>query len=115
MIAVIQPHRYTRLEALFSDFCRCADDADIVLVTPVYAAGEAPIEGVDQQALVAGLGQAGVGDVRPVENADDLADKVAELAVPGDMVICLGAGTISAWANGLPAALASRLAPGNAA
>ncbi|MEM9627172.1 MAG: UDP-N-acetylmuramate--L-alanine ligase [Pseudomonadota bacterium] len=115
VIAVIQPHRYSRLEALFSDFCNCADDADIVLVTPVYAAGEAPIEGVDQQALVAGLKEAGVGDVRPVEDADDLADKVTQLAAPADMVICLGAGTISAWANGLPAALSERLAPGNAA
>ena len=82
------------------------------LVTPVYAAGEQPIPGIDQQALVAGLKEAGVGDVRPVEDAEDLADKVTELAVPADMVICLGAGTISAWANGLPAALSERLAPG---
>ena len=115
VIAVIQPHRYSRLEALFPDFCTCANDADIVLVTPIYAAGETPISGVDQQALVAGLRDAGVGDVRPVEDADDIADKVTELAGPGDLVICLGAGTISAWANGLPTALSSRLAPGNAA
>ena len=115
VIAVIQPHRYTRLEALFDDFCSCAGDADIVLVTPVYAAGEAPIPGVDQRALVAGLKEAGVGDVRPVEDADDLADKLTQLAVPADMVICLGAGTISAWANELPAKLATRLLPGNAA
>ena len=115
VIAVIQPHRYTRLEALFSDFCNCAGDADIVLVTPVYAAGETPIAGIDQRALVAGLRKAGVGDVRPVEDADDLADKLTQLAVPADMVICLGAGTISAWANELPAKLAARLAPGHAA
>jgi UDP-N-acetylmuramate--alanine ligase len=115
VIAVIQPHRYSRLEALFSDFCTCAGDADIVLVTPVYAAGEQPIPGIDQQALVAGLKKAGVGDVRAVEGPDDIADEVTGLAEPGDMVICLGAGTISAWANGLPAKLAERLAPGNAA
>ncbi len=115
VIAVIQPHRYSRLETLFSDFCACASDADIVLVTPVYAAGEAPIPGIDQQALVAGLQKAGVGDVRSVEDADDLAEKLTQLAVPTDMVICLGAGTISAWANELPAKLAARLAPGHAA
>jgi UDP-N-acetylmuramate--alanine ligase len=115
VIAVIQPHRYTRLQALFSDFCRCAADADIVLVAPVYAAGETPIEGVDQRALIAGLQAAGAARVLPVEGPDDLADKVSELAVPGDMVVCLGAGTISAWANALPAKLAERLAPGNAA
>jgi len=115
VIAVIQPHRYTRLEALFSDFCTCANDADIVLVTPIYAAGEPPIPNIDQQALVDGLKKAGVGDVHPVEDADDLADKLTSLAAPGDMVICLGAGTISAWANGLPAALDARLTSGNAA
>ncbi|MGI9420662.1 MAG: UDP-N-acetylmuramate--L-alanine ligase [Geminicoccaceae bacterium] len=114
VIAVIQPHRYTRLKALFSDFCACADDADIVLVAPVYAAGEAPIDGIDQEALVAGFKERGV-DARAIEGPDNLADKVAELAAPGDMVICLGAGTISAWANGLPAQLAKLLAPGNAA
>jgi len=115
VIAVIQPHRYTRLQALFDDFCSCAGDADIALVAPVHAAGEAPILGIDQQALVAGLRDKGGVDARSIEGPDDLADKVAELAEPGDMVICLGAGTISAWANALPAKLADRLAPGNAA
>ncbi len=115
VIAVIQPHRYTRLEALFSDFCTCAHDADIVLVTPVYAAGEPPIDGVDQQALIAGLKKAGQAEALPIDGPDDLADKVIELAGPGDMVICLGAGTISAWANVLPATLAARQAPENAA
>ena len=115
VIAVIQPHRYTRLEALFDDFCTSADDADIVLVTPVYAAGEKPIDGVDQQALVAGLEKAGVQQVLAIEGPDDLADKISDLAMPDDLVICLGAGTISAWANGLPSALAGRLAPENAA
>ena len=115
VIAVIQPHRYTRLEALFDDFCACAGDADIVLVTPVYAAGEAPIPGIDQQALVAGLRQVNDANVRPIEGPEDLAGSVVELAEPGDLVICLGAGTISAWANALPAELASRLQPENAA
>ena len=115
VIAVIQPHRYTRLQALFDDFCHCAGDADIVLVAPVHAAGEAPILGIDQQALVAGLRDKGGVDARSIEGSDDLADKVAALAEPGDMVICLGAGTITAWAHALPAKLADRLAPGNAA
>jgi len=115
VIAVIQPHRYTRLEALFDDFCNCASDADIVLVTPVYAAGETPIDGVDQQALVAGLKKAGKTNTLPIKGPEDLANKVTELAGPGDLVICLGAGTISAWANALPAELASRLQPENAA
>ncbi len=115
VIAVIQPHRYTRLQSLFDDFCTSAGDADIVLVTPVYAAGEPPIDGIDQQALVAGLKKAGRADAFPIEGPEDLASKVAELAGPGDMVICLGAGTISAWANALPAALAARQAPENAA
>ncbi len=115
VIAVIQPHRYTRLQSLFDDFCTSAGDADIVLVTPVYAAGEPPIEGIDQQALVAGLRAASQGEVHPIDGPEDLADKVNELAGPGDMVICLGAGTISAWANGLPADLAARQAPENAA
>jgi len=115
VIAVIQPHRYSRLAALFDDFCHCAGDADIALVAPIYAAGEAPIEGVDQAALVAGLQRAGVVDVRPVQGPDHLAESIADLAQPGDMVICLGAGTISAWAQALPEKLAERLQPGNAA
>ncbi|MEL6962463.1 MAG: UDP-N-acetylmuramate--L-alanine ligase [Pseudomonadota bacterium] len=115
VIAVIQPHRYSRLAALFDDFCHCAGDADIALVAPIYAAGEAPIEGVDQAALVAGLQRAGVVDVRPVQGPDHLAESIADLAKPGDMVICLGAGTISAWAQALPEKLAERLQPGNAA
>jgi UDP-N-acetylmuramate--alanine ligase len=115
VIAVLQPHRYTRLEALFDEFCHCAGDADVVLVAPVYAAGEPPIEGVDQQALVDGLRQAGEADVRPIDGPEQLADQVTELAGPGDIVVCLGAGTISAWANALPAELASRLLPENAA
>ncbi len=115
VIAVVQPHRYTRLQALFDEFCSCCGDADTVLVTPVYAAGEAPIEGASREALIQGMKQAGQADVHPVDGPDDLADKVAKIAKPGDLVICLGAGTISAWANALPAEIGRRLLPENAA
>ncbi len=115
VIAVIQPHRFTRLQALFEAFCTSCRDADKVLVAPVYAAGEKPIDGIDQAALVAGIRKSGHPDVRPIDGPDDLADQVVEIAEAGDLVICLGAGTISAWANALPAELGRRLAPGHAA
>ncbi len=115
VIAVLQPHRYSRLQSLFDDFCQCCGDADIVLVTPIYAAGEAPINGASREALIEGLKQAGQGEVYPVDGPDDLADKVAALGKPGDLVICLGAGTISAWANALPKEIGRRLLPENAA
>jgi UDP-N-acetylmuramate--alanine ligase len=105
VIAVHQPHRYTRLSNLFDDFCGCFNDADVVAITEVYAAGEDPIPGASRDDLVAGLVRHGHRDARAILDEDDLVRLVIEQARPGDMVVCLGAGTISAWANALPARL----------
>lgn len=105
VIAIMQPHRYTRLKSLFDGFCSCFNDADTVVVAPVYPAGEAPIEGFDRDALVEGLRIRGHRDARPLETPKALADLIAEISAPGDMVICLGAGSISQWAYELPDAL----------
>ncbi len=105
VIAVHQPHRYTRLSSLFDDFCACFNDADVVGIAEVYAAGEDPIKGASRDDLVAGLIRHGHRHARAVNNEDDLERLVREQARPGDMVVCLGAGTISTWANGLPARL----------
>jgi UDP-N-acetylmuramate--alanine ligase len=105
VIAVVQPHRYTRLQNLFEDFCACFNDADTVIVADVYPAGEKPIPGVDRDALIEGLRSHGHRHVEPLSSEDDLARTVSELTKPGDMVVCLGAGTISAWANALPGQL----------
>ena len=105
VIAIHQPHRYTRLRDLFDEFCGCFNDADIVAITDVYAAGEDHIEGADGNALVAGLVNHGHRNAVALEGTTNLAGFVREHAQPGDLVICLGAGTISAWANDLPAAL----------
>jgi UDP-N-acetylmuramate--alanine ligase len=107
VIAVVQPHRYTRLGNLFEDFCTCFNDADLVIVAEVYAAGEIPIEGVDRDHLVAGLLARGHRRVLPLASAADLPGMVHELAQEGDFVVCLGAGNITAWANALPAELAA--------
>ncbi|WP_138468735.1 UDP-N-acetylmuramate--L-alanine ligase [Poseidonocella sp. HB161398] len=101
VIAVHQPHRYSRLSSLFDDFCTCFNEADVVGIAEVYAAGEAPIEGATREGLVAGLIQHGHRHARAVMDEDDLERLVREQARPGDMVVCLGAGTISAWANRL--------------
>lgn len=102
VIAVHQPHRYTRLSNLFSDFCTCFNEADVVGIADVYAAGEDPIPGASRDDLVAGLIAHGHRHARAVTDEADLARLVREQARPGDMVVCLGAGTISAWAHGLP-------------
>lgn len=102
VIAVVQPHRYTRLQSLFDKFCTCFNDADTVIVAPVYPAGEAPIPGVDRDSLVEGLKTRGHRNVMPLEKPDDLAAMVRNVAVPGDYVICLGAGNITQWAYALP-------------
>ena len=106
VIAVVQPHRYTRLADLFEGFCTCFNDADTVLVADIYAAGEAPIPGIDREALVAGLGAHGHRDARALAGAEALAPTIRELTRPGDMVVCLGAGSITYWANSLPTELA---------
>jgi UDP-N-acetylmuramate--alanine ligase len=110
VIAVHQPHRYTRLSSLFDAFCKCFNEADAVAIAPVYAAGEAPIEGADRDALVAGLRRHGHRDATALEGPEALPQYVAERAQPGDLVVCLGAGSISQWAHALPEALAARAA-----
>jgi UDP-N-acetylmuramate--alanine ligase len=105
VIAVMQPHRYTRLHDLFEQFCTCFNDADTVIVAPVYAAGEAPIPGVDRDALVAGLRAHGHRQAIPLEGPEKLAGLVKELAHSGDYVVCLGAGSITQWAYALPGEL----------
>jgi UDP-N-acetylmuramate--alanine ligase len=102
VIAVVQPHRYTRLQDLFDDFCQAFNDADVVIVADVYAAGEPPIEGVDRDALVAGLSRYGHRRALPLAGAADLARLVSEEAKAGDLVVCLGAGDITGWAYALP-------------
>jgi UDP-N-acetylmuramate--alanine ligase len=105
VIAVVQPHRYTRLQDLFEGFCTCFNDADTVLVADVYPAGEAPIEGIHKEALIEGLHGHGHRSVIALEKPEDLAGAVNDLASPGDLVICLGAGNITAWAHDLPGQL----------
>jgi UDP-N-acetylmuramate--alanine ligase len=104
---VVQPHRYTRLAALFEQFCTCFNDADAVIVAHVYPAGEAPIEGADRDALVQGLRNHGHRQIVPLDSPEELAELVAAMAKPGDYVVCLGAGSITQWAYALPAELAA--------
>jgi UDP-N-acetylmuramate--alanine ligase len=110
IIAVHQPHRYTRLSSLFDDFCTCFNEADVVAIAEVYAAGEDPIAGASRDDLVAGLIAHGHRHARAVQDEADLARLVREQTRPGDMVVCLGAGTISSWANALPARLIGKAA-----
>ncbi|MBA50044.1 MAG: UDP-N-acetylmuramate--L-alanine ligase [Paracoccus sp.] len=110
VIAVHQPHRFSRLSSLFDDFCTCFNEADVVAIADVYAAGEDPIPGATRDDLVAGLIAHGHRHARAILNEDDLERLVREQARPGDMVVCLGAGTISGWANALPARLQGRAA-----
>ncbi|MGH1444659.1 MAG: UDP-N-acetylmuramate--L-alanine ligase [Cognatishimia sp.] len=102
VIAVHQPHRYSRLATLFEDFCTCFNEADVVAIAEVFAAGEEPIKGAERDDLVAGLIAHGHRHARAIVSEDDLERLVREQARPGDIVVCLGAGTISSWANGLP-------------
>jgi UDP-N-acetylmuramate--alanine ligase len=101
VIAVVQPHRFTRLRDLMDEFQGAFNDADIVMVTPVYTAGEEPIEGVDAAALAEGLKQRGHRAVCTVDGPDDLARRLRDIAARDDMIICLGAGDITKWAAGL--------------
>ncbi|MCB9959565.1 MAG: UDP-N-acetylmuramate--L-alanine ligase [Rhodospirillaceae bacterium] len=107
VIAVVQPHRYTRLRDLFEEFCTCFNDADAVIVADVYAAGEAPIEGVTRDGLVEGLRNRGHRLVMPLAEPALLPRLVAQFAKPGDIVVCLGAGSITQWAQSLPGQLAA--------
>ena len=105
VIAVVQPHRYTRLHSLFEPFSTCFNDADAVIVADVYAAGETPIEGVDRDHLVTALRARGHRQVIPLSGPGELAGIVKGLAKPGDYVVCLGAGNITQWAYALPGEL----------
>ncbi|HMA16372.1 MAG: UDP-N-acetylmuramate--L-alanine ligase [Bacteroidota bacterium] len=109
VIAVVQPHRYTRLHDLFEQFCTCFNEADVVIVADVYAAGEQPIEGADRDHLVEGLRARGHRHVLALPGQEQLPSMIAELAAAGDLVVCLGAGNITAWANALPGELQTLL------
>jgi UDP-N-acetylmuramate--alanine ligase len=101
VLAVVQPHRFTRLRDLLEDFQGAFGDADLVYATPVYAAGEDPIPGIDENALVEGLKARGHRHAKTVQGPEDLARQLAAEVQPGDMVVCLGAGDITRWAAGL--------------
>ena len=105
VVAVMQPHRYSRLHSLFPDFCKAFNDADTVLIADVYPAGEQPIEGADKEHLVSGIKAAGHRDARALASPASLAGAIASIARPGDMVVCLGAGNITQWAYALPGQL----------
>jgi UDP-N-acetylmuramate--alanine ligase len=107
VIAIKQPHRFTRLKDLFDEFCACFNDADMVMVAPVYSAGEPPMEGVSSEALVSGLKAGGHRNARFISGPQDIAPLVALTAKPGDTVIFLGAGNITNWAYALPGELAA--------
>jgi len=102
VLAIVEPHRYTRVRDLFADFSSCFADADSVIVAPLYTAGESPIDGVDSHSLAAGIRKAGHRSVRSVDAAGDLVSAIKELCRPGDTVVCLGAGNSTEWAHALP-------------
>ena len=105
VIAVVQPHRFTRLQSLFDQFATCFNDADAVIVADVYAAGEQPIDGIDRDHLVQAIKAHGHRHAMALENPAALAGLVRGLGRPGDYVVLLGAGTITQWAYALPSEL----------
>src|SRR6266403_275805 len=105
VVAVVQPHRFTRLQTLFEEFCTCFNDADTVIVAEVYPAGEAPIAGIDRDNFVLGLRAHGHREVIPLQSSAELAKLVHGIAAKGDFVVCLGAGNITQWAYALPGEL----------
>lgn len=105
IIAVHQPHRYSRLSGLFDDFAHCFNDADVVAIAPVYAAGEEPVPGADSETLVSAIRAAGHRDARYLAGQNELASLISGIARPGDFVVCLGAGNITQWAAALPGEL----------
>ncbi|MBM3506717.1 MAG: UDP-N-acetylmuramate--L-alanine ligase [Alphaproteobacteria bacterium] len=113
VIAVVQPHRYTRLRDLFEEFCSCFNDADTVVVADVYSAGEQPIAGIHRDALVSALRSRGHRHVVALESPDHLPGVVIDVGRPGDLVVCLGAGSITNWAQLLPLQLAEARGGGN--
>jgi UDP-N-acetylmuramate--alanine ligase len=113
VVAVMQPHRFTRLRDLFEPFCSCFGDSDHVIVAPVYPAGEAPIAGIDRDALIKGARARGHRHVSALDAPEQLADMVRKIVKPGDYVVCLGAGSITQWAQALPGELAALAAKGD--
>lgn len=109
VIAVVQPHRYTRVRDLFREFATCFNDADSVIVTDIYPAGEQPIEGISKETLVESIREHGHKQALALKDRASLAATVAEIAKPGDCVVCLGAGSISQWAHELPGELQTTL------
>ncbi len=107
VIAIVQPHRFTRLESLFDEFAACFNDADTVILAPVYAAGEDPIDGVSSAALSSRLKSGGHRDVRLIDDEKEIAPLIRNLAQRGDFVIFLGAGNITLWAARLADELAA--------
>ena len=107
VVAIVQPHRYTRLHTLFDQFCTCFNDADAVIIAHVYPAGEAPIAGADRDSLVAGLRARGHRNVMALDESQALAGLIKGTAHAGDYVVCLGAGNITQWAYALPGELAA--------
>jgi UDP-N-acetylmuramate--alanine ligase len=105
VIAISQPHRYSRLNDLFDDFAQCYREADIAVITPVYAAGETPLDGINHETLVASMKGHGHKGARTMEDLATLPNLIREIAQPGDMVVCMGAGSISLYANELLAKL----------
>ena len=105
IVAVVQPHRYTRLRDLFEQFCTCMNGADVAIIAPVYAAGEAPIDGINRDSLIEGLRAHGHKHVLGIDTPEDLPGVIAPLAKPGGAIVCLGAGSITTWAAGLEDAL----------
>ncbi len=114
IIAVVQPHRYSRLHDLFEDFCTCFNDADMVIVADVYEAGETPIAGINKESLAEGIKKHGYKDVDMLNKSEDLAQMIYSKATRGDFVICMGAGDITYWAYDLPGEL-EKLLKSNAA
>ncbi len=111
VVAIVQPHRYSRLQTLFNDFCTCMNDAGTVIVADVYAAGEQPIPGIDKDSLVDGLRARGHRSVVPLPSPEQLPDMIHAIAKPGDYVVFLGAGSITNWAHALPEKLTALQGP----
>ena len=108
IIAVVEPHRYSRVKELFADFCRCFKAADRVVVLPLYSAGEAPLDGISSQSLAEGINAQSGKEVQTVETIEDLAADIRDNATSGDLVVCLGAGVSTEWAHSLPNVLAGQ-------
>jgi UDP-N-acetylmuramate--alanine ligase len=115
VFAVVEPHRYSRVQSLFEEFCTCFEDADAVIVAPLYSAGEPPLEGISSRSLADGIRASGHPSATAIDSPSDIAVLVRRYARPGDIVVCLGAGNSTEWAHALPDQLAGEaLAVGGA-